>query len=198
MEVFSIVINGIISGLSKPVAARISNFWNLDERVHTLRAEIKKLKDTRDDLKRCVDQAELNGLTARNQVKWWLEEVQAIEDEVSVMEERFRQQQQRRCVGCCHANCSSRYKLSTKVAKKLRGVGELVDRGTFCRDPSPWETRGTRLMVTRGTYCQPDHHHPDSPTDTYGATILSGTPQGKTNNVSASPIQGRANDAGRT
>ncbi|RVX05496.1 Disease resistance protein RPS2 [Vitis vinifera] len=34
-------------------------------------------------------------------------------------------------------------------------------------------------MVTRGTYCQPDHHHPDSPTDTYGATILSGTPQGR-------------------
>lgn len=131
MEFLSIELTGIISGLSKPVAARISNFWNLDERVHTLRAEIKKLKDTRDDLKRCVDQAELNGLTARNQVKWWLEEVQAIEDEVSVMEERFRQQQQRRCVGCCHANCSSRYKLSTKVAKKLRGVGELVDRGTF-------------------------------------------------------------------
>ena len=74
----------------------------------------------------------------------------------------------------------------------------VIRDGGCCRDPSPWETRGTRLMVTRGTYCQPDHHHPDSPTDTYGATILSGTPQGKTNNVSASPIQGRANDAGRT
>ena len=66
-----------------------------------------------------------------------------------------------------------------------------------CRDPSPWETRGTQLMVTRGTYYQPDHHHPDSPKDMHGAAILSGTPQGKTNDVSASPIQGRANDAGR-
>ncbi|RVW88395.1 hypothetical protein CK203_040990 [Vitis vinifera] len=31
----------------------------------------------------------------------------------------------------------------------------------------------------------------------HGAAILSGTPQGKANDVSASPIQGRANDAGR-
>ena len=48
-----------------------------------------------------------------------------------------------------------------------------------CRDPSPWETRGTRLMVTHGTCYQPDHHHPDSPTDMYGAAILSGTPPRK-------------------
>ncbi|RVW71385.1 hypothetical protein CK203_060947 [Vitis vinifera] len=72
----------------------------------------------------------------------------------------------------------------------------------YCTDPSPWETRGTQLMVTRGTCYQPDHHypdhhHPDSPKDMHGAAILSGTPQGKANDVSASPIQGRANDAGR-
>ena len=66
-----------------------------------------------------------------------------------------------------------------------------------CRDPSPWETRGTQLIVTRGTCYQPDHHHPDSPKDMHGAVILSGPPQGKANDVSASPIQGRANDAGR-
>ena len=54
-----------------------------------------------------------------------------------------------------------------------------------CRDPSPWEIRGTQLMVTRGTYYQPDHHHPDSPKDMHGAVILAGPPQGK------------ANDAGR-
>ena len=80
--------------------------------------------------------------------------------------------------------------------RQRRRIIELV--GRWCRDPSPWETRGTRLMVTRGTCYQPDHHHPDSPKDMHGAAILSGTPQGKTNNVSASPIQGRANDAGRT
>ena len=66
-----------------------------------------------------------------------------------------------------------------------------------CRDPSPRETRGTQLMVPRGTCYQPDHHHPDSPKDMHGAAILSGTPQGKANDVSASPIQGRANDASR-
>ena len=48
-----------------------------------------------------------------------------------------------------------------------------------CRDPSPWETRGTQLMVTRGTCYQPDHHHPDSPKDMHGAVILSGPLQGK-------------------
>ena len=67
-----------------------------------------------------------------------------------------------------------------------------------CRDPSPWETRGTQLMETRGTCYQPDHHRPDSPKDMHVTVILSGPPQGKANDVSASPIQGRANDAGRT
>ena len=66
-----------------------------------------------------------------------------------------------------------------------------------CRDTSPWETRGTQLMVTRGTCYQPDHHRPDSPKDMHGTVILSGPPQGKANDVSTSPIQGRANDAGR-
>ena len=67
----------------------------------------------------------------------------------------------------------------------------------LCRDPFPWETRGTQLIVMRGTCYQPDLHHPDSPEDMHGAVILSGPPQGKANDVSASPIQGRANDAGR-
>ena len=43
----------------------------------------------------------------------------------------------------------------------------------FCRDPSPWETRGTQLIVTCGTCYQPDHHHPDSPKDMHGVVILS-------------------------
>lgn len=54
---------------------------------------MKKLKDTRDGLKRRIDQAELEGLTVKNQVKRWLEEVQATEDEVSKMMEGFKQQQ---------------------------------------------------------------------------------------------------------
>ena len=66
-----------------------------------------------------------------------------------------------------------------------------------CRDPSLWETRGTHLTVTRGTYYQPDHHHPDSPKDMHDAVLLPGPPQGKANDVSASPIQGRANEAGK-
>ena len=61
-----------------------------------------------------------------------------------------------------------------------------------CRDPFPWETRGTQFMVTRDTYYHPDHHHPDSLKGMHGAVILSGPPQGK-----PSPIQRRANDAGR-
>ena len=73
----------------------------------------------------------------------------------------------------------------------------LIKYQDECRDPSPWETRGTQLIVTRGTCYQPDLHHPDSPEDMHGAVILSGPPQGKANDVSASPIQGRANDAGR-
>ena len=54
-----------------------------------------------------------------------------------------------------------------------------------------------QLMATRGTCYQPDHHHPDPPKDMHGTVILSGSPQGKANDISASPIQGRAKNAGR-
>ena len=74
----------------------------------------------------------------------------------------------------------------------VANVQALASDNSGCRDPSPWETRGTQLMVTRGTCYQPDHHHSDSPKDMHGAVILSGPPQGKANDVSASPIQGRA------
>ncbi|RVX06102.1 hypothetical protein CK203_018630 [Vitis vinifera] len=84
-------------------------------------------------------------------------------------------------------------KIATSLALHQFGIAQVHGP----RDPFPWETRGTQLMVTRGTCYQPDHHHPDSPKDMHGAAILSGTPQGKANDVSASPIQGRANDAGR-
>lgn len=90
----SFEISAIISGLSKPVTTRINNYLNLDKRVHTLKDEMKKLKDTRDGLKTRIDQAELEGLTVKNQVKRRLEEVQATEDEVSKMMEGFKQQQQ--------------------------------------------------------------------------------------------------------
>ncbi|KAL6338357.1 hypothetical protein AAG906_018728 [Vitis piasezkii] len=65
------------------------------------------------------------------------------------------------------------------------------------RDPSSRETRGTHFIVTCGACYQPDHCHPDSPKDMHDAVILSGPPPGKASDVSASPIQGRANDAGR-
>ena len=99
------------------------------------------------------------------------------------------------------ANASSSSQRKFNVFLSFRGddtrnkfTAHLYDA---CRDPSPWETRGTQLTVTRGTCYQPDHHHPDSPKDMHGAVILSGPPQGKANDVSASPIQGRANDAGK-
>ena len=66
-----------------------------------------------------------------------------------------------------------------------------------CRDPSLWETRGTHLTVARGTCYQSDHCYPDSPKDIHKAVLLSGPPQGKANDVSTSPIQGRANVAGK-
>ena len=67
-----------------------------------------------------------------------------------------------------------------------------------CKDPSLWETRGTHLIVTRGTHHHLNHHHPDSPKDMREAVLPSGPPQGKANDVSTSPIQGRANVAGKT
>ena len=67
----------------------------------------------------------------------------------------------------------------------------------YCRDSSLWETRGTHLTVTRGTHHHPNHHHPDSPKDMHKAVLLSGSPQGKAKDVSTSPIQGRANVAGK-
>ncbi|KAF8406866.1 hypothetical protein HHK36_005987 [Tetracentron sinense] len=119
----------LLYSLLGSIASKISYLVNLDQRIHSLTTAMKELKDTRDDVKRRVDAAERKLLTCTNQVKGWLEKVEAIEGEVnSVLEDLG---QRRRRLRACSVECSLQYKLNKRVAKKLIDVSDLMDRGVF-------------------------------------------------------------------
>lgn len=128
MDCVSPLISPICS-LCNSVAARVSYVVDVDQNVNSLAAALRELKDKRDDVKRQIQQAELQGLTCTSQVKGWLDRVEAIETEASLIMEDL--DQRRRCFGCCNTNCYSRYKLCKKVSELPREISELIERGAF-------------------------------------------------------------------
>ncbi|KAK9275662.1 hypothetical protein L1049_022929 [Liquidambar formosana] len=98
MDIGTLLI-GLIPRLCNSIAKTIGYVVNLNQSVLSLATRFKELKDTWDDLKRRVDQAELEGLMRTNQVKGWLERVEAIEAEVGLLLDDFRERRQ--CLWCC-------------------------------------------------------------------------------------------------
>ncbi|KAJ6746476.1 DISEASE RESISTANCE PROTEIN RP [Salix koriyanagi] len=95
--------------------------------VHSLCISVAA-RTERDDLKRQVGRAEVEGLTCTSQVKGWLQRVEDIEAESSsVIEDLGRGG--RRCVG--RNACCSSYKLSKKASKLLSRATELIGKGAF-------------------------------------------------------------------
>ncbi|XP_057969159.1 disease resistance protein RPS2 isoform X2 [Malania oleifera] len=139
----------IVSCLCKSAASGVTHLVTLDRRVHSLATALKELKDMRDELKKQVDHAESGGLMRTNQVKRWLDRVEEIEAEVSLIVEKFGQRRQ--IFGCCGANCASRCKLSWKVPKKLKDVNELMDKGAF----NALVTDGLLPVVVEEMPCRP-------------------------------------------
>ncbi|GFS43844.1 hypothetical protein Acr_00g0087270 [Actinidia rufa] len=126
MDSIGSLIAPVVS-LSNYIATRISYVLNSGQRLRSLKTALQELKDERDDIKRRIDLAELKGLTCTNQVKGWLERVDTIQAEVSLIVQDGGQPTQY-CLWCCSSSCSSRYKLSKKASKKLKDINELMGR----------------------------------------------------------------------
>jgi disease resistance protein RPS2 len=136
MDIVSPLI-GMVHSLCISAAARLSYVVNVDQRIDSLSTALNELKDKRDDLKRKVERAEVEGLTCTSQVKGWLQRVEDIEAESSSIIEDL--EQRRRCCVGCNACCST-YKLSKKASKLLNRANELIGKGAFnvvADDPIP-------------------------------------------------------------
>ncbi|KAG6772039.1 hypothetical protein POTOM_023435 [Populus tomentosa] len=136
MDIVSPLI-GMVHSLCISAAARLSYVVNVDQRIDSLSTALNELKDKRDDLKRKVERAEVEGLTCTSQVKGWLQRVEVIEAESSSIIEDL-EQRRRYCVGC--NACCSTYKLGKKASKLLDRANELIVKGVFdvvADDPIP-------------------------------------------------------------
>ncbi|KDP33865.1 hypothetical protein JCGZ_07436 [Jatropha curcas] len=120
---------GIVCSSCKSIATRISDVVNLNRRVHSLTSALKELKDRRDDLKREVDRAELEGLTCTTRVKGWLERVEEVETKANLITADLRHRNQ--CFGCFLANSCLKYKLSKKVSTLKTEIDQLIEKSDF-------------------------------------------------------------------
>ncbi|KAG8376180.1 hypothetical protein BUALT_Bualt09G0036400 [Buddleja alternifolia] len=119
----------LLSTLIDTLFRKVITAENLDQSIDHLETALEELAETRDDLKKQVDRAELLGLTLTSQVKGWLTRVDKVEAEVRLIREDM--EQKKRCLLCCNANCFSKYELSKKVKEKLVLVNDLKGKGNL-------------------------------------------------------------------
>ncbi|EXC25815.1 putative disease resistance protein [Morus notabilis] len=99
-------------------AKRISYVHHLEENVASLSNAMNELKNISQDVKRRVDFAVEQDFQCTNQVKGWLESVEAMEG-VNQILQKGNEEIQNKCLGSCPKNYWSRYALGKGVAKKL-------------------------------------------------------------------------------
>lgn len=126
MDIITPIIS-IISELIDLVSKNIDTAGDLNNRGTSLKIALEELTEARKDLESQVNKAESLGLTCTNQVKGWLNRAVKLECEVRLMIQDVDQQEQGILLCCC-ANCSSRYKLSKKVLKKINITKELMEK----------------------------------------------------------------------
>ncbi|XP_010110286.2 disease resistance protein SUMM2 [Morus notabilis] len=92
---------------------------------------MNELKNISQDVKRRVDFAVEQDFQCTNQVKGWLESVEAMEEGVNQILQKGNEEIQNKCLGSCPKNYWSSYALGKGVAKKLDAVRKLVGKGQF-------------------------------------------------------------------
>ncbi|KAJ8435011.1 hypothetical protein Cgig2_013499 [Carnegiea gigantea] len=101
------------------VARKIGHVVHFKHRVQGMLFKLEELKGIRDDLKREVDRAELEGLESTEQVQRWLQQVDEAESEIALILHSLCSWK----VGCC-VKC----KLSKKALDKVEKINELITR----------------------------------------------------------------------
>ncbi|EHA8589266.1 putative Disease resistance protein [Cocos nucifera] len=105
----------IIDRLWDPIAHRVNYFAKVGENMDHLRSQVEELTASRDDLKKEVERAVLEGKDPKNELQVWLKKADEIIKNAEEMQEEF--QQNKKCFyGWC-LDCRSRYKLGKRIFK---------------------------------------------------------------------------------
>lgn len=114
------------------IAGHANYTIKLDENLITLRAELIKLREKRDDISARVLLAEQNHLKRTNQVEGWLSRVETFISEAENLEKEGHQEIQKLCLGGCFSkSCLSSYKFAKKVAEKVGEISNHLNSGDF-------------------------------------------------------------------
>ncbi|WJZ95115.1 hypothetical protein VitviT2T_013906 [Vitis vinifera] len=131
-NVFSVSIStNDIAGCCDCTVARANYIFKLAENRVTLRTELQKLRELKNDVNRKVDVAERQQMKRLDQVQGWLSRVEAMETEVGqLIGDGAETIEEKRLRGCCHPkHCISSYTLGKKVARKLQDTATLMSEG---------------------------------------------------------------------
>lgn len=90
---------------------------------------MRDLKILKGDVEAKVKAAKDRNQKCKQQVEGWLQKVEEIEHEVTEIEHRFEQRE--KCLGQCHPNCWSSYKIGKKSAKMIQLVQNAMKDGSF-------------------------------------------------------------------
>lgn len=118
----------LLSTVVDYIFPKVDNVLNLDQSIQSLEAALVELTETRDDLKKQVDRAEILGLTCTNQVKGWLERVENIETKVRSITQDIENGSN---ICCSPKNYCFRYKISRKILLSLSVVNDLKGKASL-------------------------------------------------------------------
>ncbi|KAJ3697092.1 hypothetical protein LUZ61_000797 [Rhynchospora tenuis] len=122
-------VSPVVSFCISPVSVCITYPFKVSENIRDLDAATSKLVAAQADVQDKVENAQLQGLTQKNQVKEWLDRVEATKGEVDEIKKRYRERS--RCFGTQSFNCWSNCRISKDATKKLTEVHKLCEDGRF-------------------------------------------------------------------
>ncbi|XP_037473415.1 probable disease resistance protein At1g61300 [Triticum dicoccoides] len=135
------IVNTLITPIYHIVFKHVMYPFTASRNVKHLKEAAQGLIAKGNDVRYEIEIAERNGMTAKNEVRKWLENVDAIKSD----EEAIRQVYDERCqvFGCISLNCWSNYKISKSAKKELLKAQEYakIDTSVVAVQPLPPSVR---------------------------------------------------------
>ncbi|XP_073357750.1 probable disease resistance protein At1g61300 isoform X2 [Aegilops tauschii subsp. strangulata] len=135
------IVNTLITPIYHIVFKHVMYPFTASRNVKHLKEAAEGLIAKGNDVRYEIEIAERNGRTAKNEVRKWLENVNAIKSD----EEAIRQVYDERCqvFGCISLNCWSNYKISKSAEKELLKAQEYakIDTSVVAIQPLPPSVR---------------------------------------------------------
>ncbi|PQQ20940.1 putative disease resistance protein [Prunus yedoensis var. nudiflora] len=145
-EIGTSIVSKIVEEPVALIGRQLSYLIYYDSNIESLKDELKRLDDKKNDVQRSVEAAKRNGEIIKAQVESWLEDVNKIFTKVQELENEVNMQ--RRCLyGLC-PSLKSRYSLSRKAKKIAQAVFILdlkLDEGLSnnVANPTPLQQLGS-------------------------------------------------------